>query len=59
LNLSFKGPSQPGNRRRNDLMRVTAEAEQQRRLRWRLNIQAAHCTNDDAVLSARPFDRGV
>ena len=57
--LSFKGPSQPGNRRCNDLMRIAAEAQHQRRLRRCLNIQAAHCTNDDAVFSPCPFDRDV
>ena len=57
--LSFKGPSQPGNRRRNDLTRIAAEAQHQRRLRRCLNIQAAHCTNDDAVFSPCLFDRDV
>ena len=57
--LSFKGPSQPGNRRRNDLTRIAAETQHQRRLLRCLNIQAAHCTNDDAVFSRRPFDRDV
>jgi hypothetical protein len=57
--LSFKGPSQPGNRRCNDLTRITAEAQHQRRLRRCLNVQAAHCPNDDAVLLPYPFDRDV
>lgn len=54
--LSFKGPSQPGNRWRNDLSRIAAEAQYQSGLRRCLNIQATHCTNHDVVFSRRPFD---
>ena len=57
--LSFKSLSQPGNRRRNDLTRIAAETQHQRRLRRCLNIQAAHRTYDDAVLSPCPFDRDI
>jgi hypothetical protein len=57
--LSFKGPSQPDNRRRHDLTRIAAKAQYQRRLLRCLNIQAAHGTNDDAVFSRGLFDRDV
>src|SRR5882757_96371 len=57
--LSFKGPRQPGNRRRDELTRIAAETQHQRRLRRCLDIEAAHGANDDTVFARGPFDRDV
>jgi len=57
--LSFKSPSQPGNRRCNHLTRIAAEAQDQRRLLRSLDIEAAHGTDDDAVFPRCLFDREV
>ena len=57
--LSFEGPGQPCDRRCNDLVRIAAEAQHQRRLRGCLHIQAAHGTNDNALLQRCLLDSDV